>query len=61
MFVNCVAVGEHWFSVSQDIVNFFSALLIDSCTDRPNKAEDEPFLNVEQEISFIFLITLLET
>lgn len=60
MFEDSVAVGEHWFNVSKNVVDFASTSLIDGGADGPNKTEYKPLFNVEEVVSSILLFALLK-
>jgi len=54
-----VTVREHWFNITEDVVDFTATCFVNGGTNRPNDAEHKPLLNVEQEISSILLFSLL--
>jgi hypothetical protein len=60
VIVDRVAVGEHRLDISQNVVDFASASLVDGGAYRPNQAEDEPLLNVKEEIASILLLALFK-
>jgi len=42
-----IAVGEHRFNVTENVVDFSATGFINSDTNRPNDAKYKPFLDVE--------------
>lgn len=60
VFVDSVAVGEHGLDISEDIIDFTSAAFIDGGANGPNETEYEPLLNVEEVVTSVFFLTLLE-
>ena len=54
-----VCVGEHWFDVTDDKVEFPPTSFAHSGSNRPDEREDEHFLNECEEVSGVTIFCLL--
>ena len=46
---------EHGLDISENVVNVLSGGLLNGSTNRPDKAEDEPFLDVEELLDLVLI------